>query len=202
MFAPDFAATADLSFDTATVVVWSLVEESSAVLCMNLPPCRHLIGRMLPGKHLLTTNNNATNAYRPSQWQSAPGGDGPKRTTTADTYSTTKEMVFAGKEFGSVTTISAAPGKDRPPSKDSIVSTVSAFVTVSESSQPSWPLTGSEPAVIVGGIPQRPPPPPPPRPVNGSRQLNVEIDRSELGMAEVLDAAVHSPARVRFSRQY
>lgn len=44
---------------------WSLVEELSAVVCINLPPCRHFISRALPGKHLVTkvlgtaaTNNN------------------------------------------------------------------------------------------------------------------------------------------------
>lgn len=53
-----FSPTADLSWDTMPVIVWSLVEEVSGVVCINLPPCRGLFGRVLSKTWFSTTKVN------------------------------------------------------------------------------------------------------------------------------------------------
>lgn len=176
------------------MILWSLIEELSAVLCMNLPPCRHLIGRALPGRQLLTTNNTTNNTTKPSQWKSqlATGGTAHTR-PTADMHDSKPPLVFAGGGGGCgfVTTISAGHSHNRPKSKGgSMVSTVSEMSTVSTiitttsgGSRPSWPgLVTSELLVEVHEIAQRPLS----APASVPQQLDVEIDRSELGMTEVL----------------
>lgn len=47
MCVPVFAPTADLSWDSVPAVHWSMIEALSAVICINLPPCRQFIRRML-----------------------------------------------------------------------------------------------------------------------------------------------------------
>ncbi|KAJ0119274.1 integral membrane protein [Diaporthe amygdali] len=60
-----FAPTADLSWDIAPAISWSLIEMLSAVICLNLPPCRQLISKIIP-RQLATTihgGKNGTGAY-------------------------------------------------------------------------------------------------------------------------------------------
>lgn len=60
-----FAPTADLSWDIAPAISWSLIELLSTVICLNLPPCRALISKLIP-RRLATTihkGHNGTGAY-------------------------------------------------------------------------------------------------------------------------------------------
>ena len=60
-----FAPTADLSWDIAPAISWSLIELLSTVICLNLPPCRQLISKLIP-RRLATTihkGQNGTGAY-------------------------------------------------------------------------------------------------------------------------------------------
>ncbi|KAG6359380.1 hypothetical protein INS49_012901 [Diaporthe citri] len=60
-----FAPTADLSWDIAPAISWSLIELLSTVICLNLPPCRQLISKIIP-RRLATTihkGHNGTGAY-------------------------------------------------------------------------------------------------------------------------------------------
>lgn len=60
-----FAPTADLSWDIAPAISWSLIELLSTVICLNLPPCRQLISKLIP-RRLATTihkGHNGTGAY-------------------------------------------------------------------------------------------------------------------------------------------
>ncbi|POS76002.1 integral membrane protein [Diaporthe helianthi] len=61
-----FAPTADLSWDIAPAISWSLIELLSTVICLNLPPCRHLISKLIPRRLATTTihkGQNGTGAY-------------------------------------------------------------------------------------------------------------------------------------------
>lgn len=112
------------------MVEWSLIEGVSAVVCMNLPPCRHLIGRVLHKGRLLTSNSADTS--KPSQWQYLATGS---TMNSRDMYENKRPLVFTG----TVTTISAAHTEDMSNSKSkSIVSTISKISTISRTS------TGSE----------------------------------------------------------
>lgn len=56
---------ADLSWDIAPAISWSLIELLSTVICLNLPPCRHLISKLIPLR-LATTiykGHNGTGPY-------------------------------------------------------------------------------------------------------------------------------------------
>ncbi|KAL1864881.1 hypothetical protein Daus18300_007448 [Diaporthe australafricana] len=60
-----FAPTADLSWDIAPAISWSLIELLSTVICLNLPPCRQLISKLIPRRLATTLHNgrNGTGAY-------------------------------------------------------------------------------------------------------------------------------------------
>lgn len=65
-----FAPTADLSWDIAPAISWSLIELLSTVICLNLPPCRQLISKLIPRRlaTLATTihkGHNGTGVYGP-----------------------------------------------------------------------------------------------------------------------------------------
>lgn len=60
-----FAPTADLSWDIAPAISWSLIELLSTVICLNLPPCRQLISKIIPRRLATTIHKgpNGTGAY-------------------------------------------------------------------------------------------------------------------------------------------
>lgn len=188
IYSPDFAPTLDLSWDTVAVVQWSLVEELSAVLCMNLPPCRHLIGRALPGVTTTTSNTR-----QQSQWQSQLTSGSHVR--TRDMHESKSPLVFSG----TITTISAGYSENRPKSKGRLMSMGSKGKTASEASNASLTeLSTLGSLVEVNAMEYRPHA----ALAGGSQQLDVEIDRSELGMTEVLVDTNWMPAQdERYARR-
>ncbi|KAG8168958.1 hypothetical protein KVR01_001707 [Diaporthe batatas] len=59
-----FAPTADLSWDVAPAISWSLIELLSTVICLNLPPCRQLLSKLIP-RRLATTIHRGKNGTAP-----------------------------------------------------------------------------------------------------------------------------------------
>lgn len=55
-----FAPTADLTWDNVLAVAWSVVELLSGGICVNLPPCRHLIAKLFPRQMHSTTGGVMT----------------------------------------------------------------------------------------------------------------------------------------------
>lgn len=67
-----YAPTADLSWDTVQVVAWSVIEVLSGVICINLPPCRQLLGKLFPRqthttRGAITTHTSMSQKYGTSR---------------------------------------------------------------------------------------------------------------------------------------
>lgn len=178
-----FAPTVDLSWDTVPVVTWSLIEELSAVVCINLPPCRHLIGHLFP-RQLLTsvkhTQNTTTNGavqprsvvgyiFESEDKQSTPWtGPGQTRGSTTTLISSTGG--FSGKE------------KYRPKT-GLTVSTVSPVSPPRSLRAASMVMVRREGVEFesLGDVEARRP-----YTAHGEHILDVEIDRSGLGFWELV----------------
>lgn len=68
-----YAPTADLTWDTVLVVVWSIIEVLSSVICINLPPCRQMISKLFPRKLFTTTGGDTSTSQQDGMRSTAFG---------------------------------------------------------------------------------------------------------------------------------
>lgn len=186
-----FAPTVDLSWDTVPVVIWSLIEELSAVVCINLPPCRHLIGRLFPSqlltsvKHTHNTTMNGAAQQRSvvgpifeSEGKQPTPWTGPGQTRGSTTTLISSSGGFVGKE------------KYRPKT-GLTVSTVSPVSPVSppRSLRAASMVMVTREGETLGAVDARRP-----YTAHGGHILDVEIDRSGLGIWELVRAMRWAPS--------
>lgn len=151
------------------MVVWSVIEDLSAVVCINLPPCRHFIGKLFPRQLLTTRGDTRTTQNR---------SGGSKHANTFDVYTSTED-------WRSLTTV---VGGARPESmKGHASESVSWLESPFPSPQPRNFSRKAESVRLVRdeslglrpleGVSKRP---------HSAQTLDVEIDLSELGLKELL----------------
>lgn len=166
-----FDPTADASWDTVPVVVWSVIEDLSAVICINLPPCRHLIGKLFP-RHLLTTRGDTHATQNKSS--------GSKHANTVDMGNSTEG-------WRSITTVvsGGCPESNKGNASESIswLDSPIASPMPRNFSRKAASMRLVRDDRIIGLKPlegiskQRP---------HSAHTLDVEIDLSELGLKELL----------------
>lgn len=157
------------------MVVWSVIEDLSAVVCINLPPCRHLIGQLFP-RLLLTSRGGPYTSQSKSvaTKQSDPFelGTRPERCGSFTTVESGGRPGFK-QEYKSNST----PWLDAPeplplsPVRNFSLKAKSVMLVKDEGE-------GFEP--LVGLSVKRP------YSAGYAHTLNVEIDRSELGLRDLM----------------
>lgn len=166
-----FDPTADASWDTVPVVVWSVIEDLSAVICINLPPCRHFIGRLFPSRLITTRGDTRTTRNKSA---------GSKHTNTVDMHTSIDE-------WRSVTTVVSG---GRPEStKGDEAESVSWLDSPGPSPLPRNFSRKSESVRLVRDddvIGLRPLEDITKKRPSSAHTLDVEIDLSELGLKELL----------------
>lgn len=157
------------------MVVWSLIEDLSAVVCINLPPCRQFIGKLLP-RQLLTNVGTTFTTHNKSNES--------KHTATIN-------LGTHAEAWHSVTTVVSGGGDSARP--QSVKVDLREQVSWLDSPLPSpLPRNFSRKAESVRMV--RYDGETGSRPLEGARRtrpysahtLDVEIDLSDLGLKEVL----------------
>ncbi|KAJ4422759.1 hypothetical protein N0V82_002538 [Gnomoniopsis sp. IMI 355080] len=166
-----FDPTADASWDTVPVVVWSVIEDLSAVICINLPPCRHLIQKLFPRQFLTSKGDTRTTQNRTGEIKHANMFD--VYTSTGDWRSLT--TVVGGARAESIKGYATesmswldSPAPSPSPQPRNFSRKAESVRLVKDESIGLKPLES---------VSRRP---------HSAHTLDVEIDVSELGMKELL----------------
>lgn len=194
------------------MVFWSIIEDTSAVVCINLPPCRHLLSKLFPGQqHSVSSSVNNL-----AHGRSRGGIADDDSNNNKNRYNWSEKGTDARSVIGVTTTITASYSdkvdpRDRWSRSWSTVSTRSSrssFVT-SAKNEPLPPLpfplrlekegkreggsVADDPWAYTGQLPRRP------HTAHVFQRIEVDIDRSELGLWDVFRKSQWFDGRVKRS---